>query len=193
MKLQSAVLAVFLVVAPAVAQADTIVKCVQQGLKEAGFNPRGIDGVIGENTLDAAQEWAEKTSAGLPDLTEETTPRWCAALVAANEAVPEPAPETGQYCIWFEDILSGVWLDPDGKPLLGFRLAAQQDGAGCYAWLNTVPDWQIVETGLQILRITRDGSKWTSGDEENGLFADRESRRARYIVSGFVTDGVLID
>ena len=98
----------------------------------------------------------------------------------------------GRYCIWFDEGLNGVWLDPDGRPVLRFRLASGADGAGCYAWLNTADDWQIAETGTQILRVTREDGIRRTGDDVNGIILDTATGQARYRQGGFTTEGVLL-
>jgi hypothetical protein len=178
---------------PALASADPVVKCLQRGLKEAGHNPRGVDGVIGPNTRAAAASWAARLSLDLPDLEPETAPRWCAAVLTTGQKLPEAEAGTELYCAWFGEVLNGVWLDPEGVPVMRFRVASGDDGAGCYAWLNTVKDWQVNETGLQILRVERDAGTWISGDEQNGIVVETGTGSARYIQNGFATPGVLTD
>ena len=119
------------------AAADPIIKCVQRELKESGFNPRGVDGQLGPNTVAAAARWARRSTVELPDLSADTSPRWCATLLTRNDKLPDPAPGTERFCVWFGDVLNGVWLDPEGLPKLRFRYASGADGAGCYGWLNT--------------------------------------------------------
>ncbi|MFY0691004.1 MAG: hypothetical protein JXR14_03685 [Paracoccaceae bacterium] len=180
-------------VTPVLASADPVVKCLQRELRASGHNPRGVDGIIGPNTLAAAASWARKREVDLPELDPETAPRWCGAILASSESVPEPEPGTGRYCIWFEDVHSGVWLDSSGVPVLSFRYSLSNDRAGCYAWLNLVEDWQITEPGLQIVRVDREDNLWSSGDEENGIFVDKDLGSARYVQNGFTTVGVLTD
>lgn len=182
---------VILSVMPALASADAIVKCVQRGLKEAGHNPRGVDGIIGPNTRAAAKSWSNRPGLDLPDLEAETAPRWCAAVLERGESVLPEEPGTERYCIWFDEVLTGIWLDPNGSPVLRFRYASSDGGAGCYSWLNTVPDWLIHETGLQIIRVDREEAVWSSGDEENGIMVNLESGLAEYRQNGFTTLGVL--
>ena len=180
-------------IGPAIATADPVNKCLQRELRAAGHNPRGIDGIIGPNTRAAAASWAQKTDAELPDLDDETAIQWCAAILSTQANVPAPAPGTERYCIWFKDVLSGVWFDLGGKPSMRFRYASQGDGAGCYAWLNPVPDWGIIEPGTQILRVAREDNLWSSGDEENGIFVDTETGLAKYVQNGVTSFGVLLE
>ena len=182
-----------LAILPVMASADPVVKCVQRELRGAGHNPRGVDGIVGPNTKAAAASWARGKAAGLPELDIGSAPRWCAALLTEQESIPDAAPGTERYCIWFQQVLPGVWLDASGVPVLRFRLASEDDGAGCYAWLNTVPDWLIAEPGTQFIRVERDGQIWSSGDAENGIFADTGTGAARYVQNGFTVFGVLTE
>lgn len=72
----------FLLVAGALlgrpALADVV--CVQQKLKDLGFNPGPVDGALGSRTVLAAKNFAANAGLGLPDLTEATTDSWCTAL-----------------------------------------------------------------------------------------------------------------
>lgn len=193
MKLFSALIVAFLSVMPTLATANPVVKCVQRGLKEAGHNPRGIDGIIGRNTRTAATAWARKTNTELPGISTDSAPRWCAAILNATGTLPEAAPGTDRYCIWFQEVLNGVWLHPDGQPALSFRFASGPDEAGCYAWINALPAWFITEPGTQILRVERDESQRSWGTDENGIFIDTQTGLARYMQKGFTTFGVLTD
>lgn len=59
------------------------VACVQQGLYDAGLNPKGIDGNVGPGTRKAAAAYLEKnTDAILQKLTNETASSWCSHLGA---------------------------------------------------------------------------------------------------------------
>lgn len=178
---------------PGFAAADPVTKCLQRGLKAAGHNPRGIDGIIGPLTLAAAAAWAGETAAALPDLDADTTPRWCAALLRAGDSIPPVAPGSERFCSWFDVITTGVWLDDNGVPQVVFRLAAGGDGVGCYAWLNAAPDWQILETGSRILRVERADEVWSTGDTFNGIVVDRGTGLARYNLGGAMTSGVVLE
>lgn len=59
-----------------------LVKCIQQGLLDAGHDPNGVDGGIGPGTMNAAKSWQEANlSNQLGELTREATPSelrdWC--------------------------------------------------------------------------------------------------------------------
>jgi hypothetical protein len=178
---------------PAFATTSPVVKCLQRGLKAAGHNPRGIDGIIGPHTRAAAATWAAEEAVSLPDPDEVTAAQWCAALLRETGAMPVPAPGSERFCGWFDTVATGVWLDDAGKGVLIFRMAANADGAGCYAWLNTVSEWQINEIGSSFLRVERDEAIWSTGDARNGIELDHASKMARYTLDSVTTFGVLID
>lgn len=182
-----------LVLAPLPAVADPVVKCLQRGLKAAGHNPRGIDGIIGPRTLAAAEAWKAATAADLPGPSTESAARWCATLLREAGDLPVAAPGSDRYCAWFEASADGVWLDDEGVALMSFRLAANPDGAGCYAWLNAAPAWQIAETGSVILRVERAEGLWSTGDARDGIVLDQATGLARYVLGGVTTFGVLLD
>ena len=62
-------------------------------------------------------------------------------------AIPEVDAEADKLCRGFEETLEGVWMDAKGNDLLRFRFATNTDGTGCYAWLNSVPSWDINAPG----------------------------------------------
>ncbi len=193
MKPYHMLLSILLSVMPAVASADPVVKCVQTALKEAGNNPRGVDGILGPNTRRAAASWLRRNKADLPDLSTETAPRWCATLLSANESLPQADPGTERYCIWFEEVTNGVWLDPNGVPVLLFRFASGEKNAGCYAWLNTNDSWQISEAGTQILRVETNDNQRSWGQDGNRISVNVDTGLASYLQNGFTTFGVLTD
>lgn len=190
---KAGLLLVMLALMPGLAAADPVAKCLQQELKAAGHNPRGIDGIIGPRTRAAAASWAAEAAAVVPDLDADTAPQWCAALLRARNSVPPIAPGSERFCSWFDRITTGVWLDDNGVPQVVFRLAAGDDGAGCYAWLNAAPDWQILDTGSRILRVERAEGLWSTGDMHNGIVVDRATGLARYILGGVTTFGVVLE
>ena len=53
-----AIITVIAVMSPVAVLADPAIKCLQRGLREAGFSPRGVDGIIGPNTQASAGRWA---------------------------------------------------------------------------------------------------------------------------------------
>lgn len=74
---------------PSLAQAQDVkralVKCVQQGLLDAQFDPNGVDGRVGGGTLAAALAWQDANpGADLIELNREPTPvtlrNWCYTL-----------------------------------------------------------------------------------------------------------------
>lgn len=176
-----------------IAAANPVIRCVQRALVETGNDPRGIDGIIGRRTLGAAESWSETTDIELPDLSNETAPQWCSTLLVETDGVPSDANGTEQFCSGFDEVLSGVWLFPNGAPALGFRYSSNADGSGCYAWMNAAQDWQISSAGNQIMSVERNGEKRAWGAEPNGIFVDLETGVARYVQNGFTTYGVLIE
>lgn len=57
------------------------VRCIQKGLQSKGFDPNGVDGVIGPDTQAAASAYlARNPSSRLPDLSAATAAKWCDAF-----------------------------------------------------------------------------------------------------------------
>ena len=63
---------------------NNLVKCIQQGLLDAGFDPNGVDGAIGNGTRGAASAWHTDTGSDLPELNRNTNlpdlRDWCYSL-----------------------------------------------------------------------------------------------------------------
>lgn len=185
-------IAIFLVLVPSIAAANPVVKCVQRGLDAAGYDPRGIDGSIGQGTRAAATAWATDTATELPDLTTDTVPRWCAAILQSTGALPKNSVGTENFCADYPEILTGVWLFPNGAPAMGFRYASNDDGRGCYAWMNEVPDWRIHNPGSQLMTVKRDGAQRIYKRDKNSISVNTDTGLAKYIY-GQTTLGVLTD
>ena len=106
-------------------------------------------------------------------LVAAATPAW---------ALPELDPAAEAYCQGYAETIEGVWADADGKEVLRFRLALNEDGTGCYAWLNSVPQWGITESGMQeVEKITRDGVRRNWGRPgSNGVFVNLATGTCSY-------------
>lgn len=72
------------------------IKCVQQGLLDAGHEPRGIDGKIGGGTRKAASAFLESVSANLSALSSKSAPEWC-RYFQAQGATEKSKIVAGQY------------------------------------------------------------------------------------------------
>jgi peptidoglycan hydrolase-like protein with peptidoglycan-binding domain len=60
------------------------VECVQQALLQAGFDPNGVDGMVGGGTRRAAMAWRTENNAELlPELDIESSTLWCSVLTSA--------------------------------------------------------------------------------------------------------------
>jgi peptidoglycan hydrolase-like protein with peptidoglycan-binding domain len=81
-RLRAAATALVLVLGVGGAQAGPAdVRCAQQGLQNQGFDPGGVDGVIGPGTRAGATAYlAANADSDLPALTTATATTWCGAL-----------------------------------------------------------------------------------------------------------------
>ncbi|PSL22354.1 hypothetical protein [Shimia abyssi] len=105
-------------------------------------------------------------------------------LFLTSPAFAEIKPDAGtdQLCTGFEETLEGVWVDNKNRPVLAFRFGSNRGGVGCYAWLNTLPSWNIEAAGALILpRVNWNGNqrKFRSGKAE--LLFDTGTGGARLI------------
>ncbi|SFL13394.1 hypothetical protein [Shimia haliotis] len=82
-----------------------------------------------------------------------------ALLVQPALAGPNPAKGTDHLCTGFQETLEGVWVDENNRPALRFRFGSDRNGVGCYAWLNSNPNWNIEAPGALIL----DRVRWNGG------------------------------
>ncbi len=69
----------------------------------------------------------------------------------AGGADPVPAAGSEALCIGMQEQVEGVWLNDQGVATLAFRFASNENGAGCYAWLNAVPEWGIAGAGAFLM------------------------------------------
>ena len=53
------------------------IKCVQQGLLDAGFDPNGVDGAIGNGTKSAITRWGKAEQFNLLTFSLKTAASWC--------------------------------------------------------------------------------------------------------------------
>jgi hypothetical protein len=92
--------------------ASYVVRCVQQGLLDAGFDPNGVDGSLGRGTIIGSEKYQEAKGGGkaLPPLSADTARHWCIAL---TDSVPEsPRAEAVAACQFptelnFEELSQG--------------------------------------------------------------------------------------
>lgn len=69
------------------------IRAVQTALANMGFDPRGIDGRVGRNTLAAANAWiAARGAPGSGQVTRITTPLALAILADDESGYRRPAP-----------------------------------------------------------------------------------------------------
>jgi len=64
------------------------IRCVQQGLLDAGHNPNGVDGKVGGGTRKAAAAYLQSASATLPALSAKNAPQWCRHFQASKASEP---------------------------------------------------------------------------------------------------------
>jgi hypothetical protein len=124
--------------------------------------------------------------------------RIAAAVLAGSIATsaafagPEPSPEADRLCQGFEEIIEGVWTDGSGVETLLFRFATNADGTGCYAWLNSVAQWNIAKAGSDTrgeFRRVGDKREWPWGRSNDGVYVDLAEGTARYVRNSRTTWG----
>lgn len=77
----------------AAASTTADIKCVQQGLLDAGYDPNGVDGAIGNGTKKALANWVKENPNELAPITRSNAAHWC-RLFKANVAQSEVAAGT---------------------------------------------------------------------------------------------------
>ena len=102
----------------------------------------------------------------------------------AGPAFAEPLvdPATDSLCAGYEEAIEGMWMDENGNDVLRFRLASNKNGAGCYAWLNAVPQWGIDAAGSTVAEnVRRDGARRNWGEPGgDGVFVNLASGVCKY-------------
>jgi hypothetical protein len=79
-----ALLTTTLLTTPALAGTQDVI-CLQQGLLDAGFDPNGVDGGIGNSTRSAVADWSEANpDADLPVLSNATARAWCSVFTPTS-------------------------------------------------------------------------------------------------------------
>ena len=119
-----------------------------------------------------------------------------AGSIATGAAVagPKASPEADSLCQGFEETIEGVWSDGSGVETLLFRFATNADKTGCYAWLNSVAQWNIAAAGSDTRgEFLRAGDKreWKWDRGNGGVYVDLGAGTARYVRNGRTTHGKL--
>ena len=92
----AAVLVAFIMGIGGAAAGTADIRCVQQGLQNGGFDPNGVDGVIGPGTAAAAAAYlADNPGSGLPALAPATAASWCGAFRSSSGGLPSRLPIQG--------------------------------------------------------------------------------------------------
>lgn len=81
---------------PVYGSAPADVKCVQEGLLAAGFDPNGIDGAIGGGTRSAAAKYSKAMGGSLPVLNLQSSAQWCRQFMAMSVGSPNKI-KSGKY------------------------------------------------------------------------------------------------
>lgn len=109
------------------------IKCVQQGLQDAGHDPNGIDGAIGRGTKTAAASFIETTGIALPELTSTTATQWCRVFQGPSIAMKMAKICTAKNIdISGRQTYAGEWFEVVGsnKPVVTFGLFIKEvDGS----------------------------------------------------------------
>lgn len=109
--------------------ANDAIRCVQQGLLDAGFDPNGVDGAIGGGTRNAAEEYlgSKGSDVTLPPLSAETATQWCTVLTGY---VPqEPRADATAKCSTGKSVdLETLGDEPGDSPFIGVWNGSWDDG-----------------------------------------------------------------
>lgn len=109
----------------------------------------------------------------------------------ASVAVSKPKAEkgTGKLCTGYAEVYEGVWLDQSGKDTLLWRVG-RTGKKGCYAWLNSVPAWDVKSAGVRKSKIKKNGTKlifeWRGEKEKLVISGDGT---AKFFIGEYLTQG----
>lgn len=81
---------------PKIVSEKADIECAQQGLLNAGFDPNGVDGAIGNGTKKAAGNYKAEKAKSLDDLSMASVAEWCRHFSATN-SIPESKIAAGTY------------------------------------------------------------------------------------------------
>ena len=105
----------------------------------------------------------------------------------------QPEPGSRAACSAFQEQVSGVWYDAEGREKALLVLASNSNGWGCFALLNAVPEWGLDAPVASNANVKRQGAYRTMVRNETSVLVNLATCEARFSSGERTFQGKVLD